>query len=253
MKIERYIPNLFTMGNLFCGFAGLIVTISGDIVSGAVLVFAGAGFDLFDGMLARLLKVHSETGKELDSLADVVTFGALPASIIYELLMATHNEIVYNNLFGLIPLPILLAFTLLASAAWRLAVFNTKQSNDEGFTGLPSPAAGMFIASLPLIIQYNDLTLLSLGVSYLSVYILNAYVLTGIAVLISWLMISRVKMFSLKMKSLSFVENKLVYFMAIFSVGLFAWIVWAAIPLILIIYLILSLITQRKNEVQSTD
>lgn len=253
MKVERYIPNLFTMGNLFCGFAGLIVTISGDIVSGAILVFAGAGFDLFDGMLARLLKVHSETGKELDSLADVVTFGALPASIIYELLMATHNEIIYNNLFGLIPLPILLAFTLLAAAAWRLAIFNTKQSTDEGFTGLPSPAAGMFIASLPLIIQYNDLTLLSLGVSYLSVYILNIYVLSGISLFIAWLMISKVKMFSFKLKNFSYKENMVVFNFGVLGFGLFAALTWAAIPVILIFYLILSLITQRKNEVQSTD
>lgn len=252
MKIEKYIPNLFTQGNLFCGFLGIINVLAGDITLGAILIFVGAGFDVLDGMMARLLKVQSATGKELDSLADIVTFGVLPAMIAHTLLIKSHSDFTTSLFVGNVPFLSLTAFFIVAAAAYRLAKFNISSDQSTHFKGLPSPAAAIFFGSLPLILKY-DLLLIDQQTIYLSGFILNPLFLFSSIFLISLLMISKIPLFAFKFSGFSFSKYGLQIGFLILSVILFVILSFAAIPVIILLYLISSLIFKRKfNEVQST-
>lgn len=247
----RNLANLFTLANLFFGFVGIINVIEGQPETGCYLLFGAAVFDLLDGFIARLTKTKSELGKDLDSLADMVSFGVLPAMIMVSLMLKTHNEWVYYVTFTNIPVVSLISFILAAGAAVRLARFNHWGSKSEHFSGLPTPAMAMFVASLPLIVK-NDLFMLGYQSFYLGDIILNPFVLLAISIVFTWLMVSKITIMSFKFKNYGWKDNYLRYSLLIIFIILLLLFSFLSIPLIIIIYVIMSIIFKNKlHEVLS--
>lgn len=224
MKIKAHIPNLLTLLNLLFGVVGIIWVLNGNILSGAYFVLIAAVFDFLDGFVARLLKVQSAIGKELDSLADVVSFGVLPGLILF---MMTKNEVHPESL-----LPYLTLIVPMLSA-YRLAKFNLDTRQSDRFIGLPTPANALFLSTLP----YLALTWPTLG-SWLSSPVL--------VIILAWifaiLLISELPLIALKFKSLSFPKNRFRYILIILSISIFAWLQLAGIPLVILAYIGLSVI-----------
>jgi len=257
--IEKKIPNLLTLGNLFCGFVAVLACLGGDLVMAGWLVFLAALFDVLDGLAAKLLKATSAIGAELDSLADLVSFGVVPSLIAYMLLIKSHAtwlDIAYISdiqVFALLP------FLLTAAGAYRLARYNTNQgirdqeSVGDNFQGLPIPASAMFFASLPLMLQY-DVFVVRFDIFYVSQLVLNPYFLSGCILMFSWLMVSHLPLFSLKVSSFKGPNRNLIILFLVLSLLLFAFLLWAAIPIILILYIVFSYFTKKSfNEIQSAD
>lgn len=199
------------------------------------MVFIAAIFDFFDGFAARALNAKSPIGGELDSLSDVVSFGVAPSFIVAWLLSKTgigwwvHDA----NIFPM------LAFILAAFAAVRLAKFNIDTRQSTSFIGLPVPAVGLFIASLPFML----FTIGNDTIVYKSV--MNPYFLLAMVAIFSWLMISEVPFFSFKIKNLKFKENILRYFVVIFAILAVTILKWAALPFVFLFYILLSVICYR--------
>lgn len=222
--MKSHIPNVLTLGNLLCGCIGITYAFSGNLEYAAYLIWIGAGFDFFDGFLARILNVKSLIGKELDSLADMVSFGVLPSVIMF-IMVTERNE------NALLPY---LTFSIAAFAALRLAKFNIDENQTESFLGLPTPANAFFISSLPLILSKNTIEMSDNVVSL---------VLVAIGLILSLLMVSGIPMFSLKFKDLSWQHNYIRYIFAILSLILLVWLNILAIPLIITVYILLSVAT----------
>ena len=147
--IKRNVPNLITLGNLTCGLLSIVLAFEGKLEVAAAFIFFGSILDFFDGFASRLLNVSSEIGKQLDSMADMVTFGVAPGIIIYKLISESNNH--YEFL-------VYAAFILPIFSAIRLAKFNIDSRQTSSFIGLPVPAAAIFIASLPILgINYETI------------------------------------------------------------------------------------------------
>lgn len=219
--MKANIPNVLTLCNLICGCVGIVFAFSGLVENAAYLIWVAAIFDFFDGFAARLLKVKSSIGKELDSLADMVSFGVLPSAIMYVLIAAKTENLV---------LPYL-AFSVAVFSALRLAKFNIDESQSDSFIGLPTPATAFFISALPLIISQNTMDLKNY---------FNPAFLIGICLVLSVLMVSRIVLFSLKFKNLSWQHNVIRYIFALISVVLLLTLQILAIPVIILVYLVLS-------------
>lgn len=209
----------------------------GQIHIACYCVFIAGVIDFFDGFIARLLGVQSELGKQLDSLADMVTFGLLPGLIMYELLARSY----YAN-YDAFDYPILFyasGFALTIFAAIRLGKFNLDNRQENEFRGLPSPSMAFFVVSLPLIILRDELGL----VKQLS----NYWILFLIIILLSYLMVSDIRLLSLKLKSLKLEENQWLFGLILISAvialaGIFLFQVYfAIIPIIILLYIIISI------------
>lgn len=244
MNIRPHIPNLFTIGNLVCGSLAVILIAQEGFVHWGVLLIGLAGiFDVFDGAVARALGVSSPIGRELDSLADVISFGLFPSVMVYtmmgELLPA---EISFLKYF---------AFLNVVCAAIRLAKFNISTDQTTDFSGMPSPANGIFWASVgaffweQFIMRVNGQFTVFIRVSYFP-YILGT--LSFLFFLTSFLMVSKIRMFSFKFKKGGFAANK-IPFIFIGTVLLFPIITWfgfhsffLCVPLGILWYITLSLV-----------
>lgn len=233
--IRRQIPNLITLGNLFCGVESLFASlVAGDVVAAAIWICAGIFLDFFDGLAARLLGVPSELGKQLDSLADVVTSGVAPAFIMYRLVEVPLKEAYPLWVVALCMLPFLL---MPLFAAYRLAKFNIDTRQSHSFLGLPVPANALIWAGLAF--SGIAATNLTLGI-----------VMAVVALVVDVLMVSEVPMFSLKFnfKDMSWRSNSIQYLFLIGCVALVAVTrQWYAISLIILWYVVLSIITQRRH------
>jgi len=251
--IEKRIPNLLTFINLFCGFLAIIACISGDLVMAGWLIFIAAFADLLDGLAARLLNAYSTLGGELDSLADMVSFGLAPALIAYMLLLKTHASWLDWIYIYEVPLLGLFPFAIVAAAAYRLARFNIAEESKSSFTGLPSPAAAMFFASLPLMLQY-EVFVIRFDIYSISLFVLNPWILTCAIFLVSWLMISKIQLFSLKISGFNTPQARIVVLFLLLSLILFIFLLWASIPLIILSYILISVFSKsNQDEIQSTD
>lgn len=232
MSIKQQIPNLFTLGNLFCGILASIAVLSNSYTEAAIFVGLGLFLDFFDGAVARLLKVAGELGKQLDSLADMVTFGVVPGLVLYKLIMQnTDNE--YLPYIGL---------WVTLFSAMRLAKFNIDTRQTNSFIGLPTPANTMLIISLPLILEYNN-------AEWINNFIENEYVLIGLSIITGWLLVAEVPLLSLKFKNLKWKGNEFRFILILGSVILIALFYFIAIPFIILLYLILSLIYNRTLSI----
>jgi len=199
--MRKYIPNTITLINLFCGCAATVSVLYGDFVSTFWFLFAGGWADYFDGTSARLLKVNSVLGKELDSMADMVSFGVAPGAILYMLLHLgwTDGASLDNLQIGL-DWKALPGFLISAFAGLRLARFNLDERQTDDFIGLATPSMTMFVTGL-MVIYYND----SLG---LAEFVSNPYFLYAVVVLFSFLMVAEIPMFSFKFKGMTWKGNE---------------------------------------------
>lgn len=216
----KHIPNFLTLCNLACGCYGVVAVFKGDLQTGSIMIWAGAFFDFFDGFAARILKKFSPIGKDLDSLADLVTFCFLPASILYALIDQS-STISWLPYFG---------YLLTLFGALRLAKFNNDTRQSEHFYGLPVPASGIFVSVFPFIstVGFNG-------------FFTSSYTLIGISVLLSFMMVSDIKLMSLKFKDISFKANWSRYLLIIISIILLAIFKIIALPIIIIVYVVLSM------------
>lgn len=210
---------------MFCGCIGVVFVVEGNLEIAAYLVWIACVFDFFDGFAARLLKVSSPIGKELDSLADMVSFGLLPSMVMFKMLdePAFHPYLPY------------LAFSIAVFSALRLAIFNIDETQSDSFKGLPTPANALFITSLPLI-----------G-GNLAFAFFDPWVLSAIVIVSSYLLVSGIPLFALKFKNFTWNDNKIRFtFLAISVLLPIAFTVMdvqvvLAIPLIILLYVALSL------------
>ncbi|MGA6117862.1 CDP-alcohol phosphatidyltransferase family protein [Sphingobacterium sp. UDSM-2020] len=219
--MKKHIPNTITCLNLFSGCIGVLMALKGDYMTTAYCVLASGIFDFFDGMVARLLHVKSNIGKELDSLADMVSFGFLPGAILYMLL----SEVFIEQ-----PLFAYLGFVVTVFSALRLAKFNLDERQTTDFIGLNTPMNTFYVLSLPFIAEkYPDI-------------ILNPFFLLISTALTSFLLVSEIRLFSMKLSSLAWSENKYKFIFVILAVVLFAVLQFVALPIILLSYILLSLL-----------
>lgn len=229
--MKKHLPNFITCLNLFSGCVGIVFAFENKLDYAAFAILISALFDFFDGLLARLLKAYSEIGKELDSLADVVSFGLLPSVIIYQLFLKAPqlgDLSVYLNFS---------AFLIAIFSALRLAKFNTDGRQSDNFIGLPTPANAMLVASLPMILADGNF--------FLSSYILNPFFLFLFSLGMGFLLVAEVPLLSLKFKNLVVSENLLRYILVFSSLMLIVIFKFAAVPIIMFLYFIFSLIQFR--------
>lgn len=228
MSITKHLPNFITICNLFCGCIGIVIVFEGNITYAAYLIWLAAIFDFFDGFAARGLNAYSPIGKELDSLADMVTFGALPSIIMYALLKEEYPGTYWPWL----------AFIIAAFSALRLAKFNIDTRQSDAFIGLPTPANALFISALPFVIAGN---------SFIAAFAGNGIVLIIITLLFSYLMVAEIKLLALKFKNRSWQDNKVRFVFLILSVFLLLLFQREGIPLVIIAYLICSIPGSRQG------
>ena len=216
----KHLPNALTCCNLVCGILGIIFLWEGDHIPAAYFVWAACLFDFFDGFAARLLKISSPIGKELDSLADMVSFGALPALFIYKMLAALDT---------IPPFLPYIAILIAVCSAIRLAIFNIDETQSDSFRGLPTPANAIFLTSLTFL-HFEAFQAIFTPVG-----------LCIITVVFSLLLVSRLELFALKFKNFKWGENKLRFTFLLLSVLLLVILHLAALPLIILLYIALSL------------
>lgn len=251
----KQIPNLFTLLNLVSGCIAIIfilqtgesiIAVNDNLVYqqlpekitwGCICIGIAAVIDFLDGFVARLFNATSAMGKQLDSLADVVSFGVAPGMILFQLLrisFAGEDNGLDVSVAWLLP-----AFIFPAAGAYRLARFNIDDSQQYGFKGVPIPAAGLMIASLPIIFFYN-----SFG---LAAVIVNKWFLYAVILLMSWLMVSTLPLMALKFKDFS-IKNNLPKFILLGITVVAAIILkWAAVPAVFIAYVVLSLAFKNQK------
>lgn len=261
------IPNLFTLLNLIFGCIAIILILQTGqsiialdetgatevifpekIWQGALFIFGAAVIDFLDGFIARLFKSTSKMGEQLDSLSDLVSFGVAPGMILYQLLRMSYAQ--EENGLEVSMIVLLPAFIFTAAAAWRLAKFNISTEQSYGFKGVPTPAAGLLIASFPLIIWYEYF-----GIQQLFI---NKWFLYGVILSMSYLMVSNLPLMGMKFRDFTFRNNKGRFILA--GLSLIAVIVvalmkmmWLAWPVIFVLYIILSLIYKEPVTADSAN
>lgn len=244
MSIKKHIPNTITLLNLLAGLLALIHAFNGNYNEAFSLVCLGIFFDFWDGFFARIWKVQSPIGLQLDSLADMVTSGVVPGLVMYKMLGdIQENQAQYNltedtYYMGVVPY---LGFLITLASCYRLAKFNVDTRQTDSFIGLPTPANALLIMSIPMIQFHSEFEWL---VDFLS----NPYVLVGITVLSSYLLNAEIPLFSLKVKSFSWEKYKMQVVFLILSVILIALLEFIAIPIIILLYVILSVVNNTIGK-----
>ena len=225
MQIKKHVPNAITLLNLFCGCIALVSIAKGDFYGGFIFVCLGIFLDFFDGFFARLFKVSSPLGLQLDSLADMVTSGVVPGYVMYSMFaMMTDN--VYVPFIG---------FVITLGACFRLANFNIDERQTDSFIGLPTPANALFFLSLPLIPK--SMLVIELFT--------NLWFLIVISLLSAYIMNAEIPLFSLKIKKLNFKDNMLPMVFLFLSVLLLLFFQFSGIPLVILMYILLSIINNK--------
>lgn len=234
MSITRHIPNAITSLNLFSGCIAITMAFNGNFDMAAAFILLAAFFDFFDGMTARLLKAYSDIGKELDSLADMVSFGVAPSVIFFKLMQLGFSG-TQNIIASYIPY---LAFVIAVFSALRLAKFNLDTRQTTSFIGLPTPANALFLLSFGLLYTSN-LSMKSM--------VLNPYFLLVVALIFSLLLVAEIPMFALKIKSLKWKGNEIRYIFLGLSAVVIVLLHEMALLGIIPLYILISLLTQKKQ------
>lgn len=231
MNIKRLIPNSFTMLNLFCGCVAMVFVSKAEYDLAFYFVFLGIFFDFFDGFFARKFNVAGPLGVQLDSLADMITSGVVPGYVMYELLRDYHA-------FGIESYIPFLGFIITLGACYRLAKFNIDTRQSDSFIGLPTPANSLFFTSLPVIANFFHQEI-DMGIYY------NKWFLLVLTCLSAYVMNAEIPLFSLKIKNFSFVKYKLQIFFMVLSIAMLIFLQILAVPLIIVIYVLLSIIDNQ--------
>lgn len=227
-SIKSFIPNAITALNLLSGLLAVIAVLENETLLAMLFVFTGIVFDFFDGFAARILNVKSDMGKQLDSLADLVTSGVVPGLAIYKMLNPSEFTLVEVLLFDQLPL---VGLIIPIGAAFRLAFFNIDTRQTDHFIGLPTPAAALLVLSIPCMLIFPT----SDG---LKEVLLSPYFLVGFSVFIVTVMNAPIKLFSLKFINFSWQENKLRYFFILLSVLLLFCLEFAGLALVILTYIL---------------
>ena len=230
--MRRHIPNTITCCNLLSGCVAAMFAFEGMYPFAFMCIMVGAVFDFFDGLTARALKVSSPIGKELDSLADVITFGFAPAAMVYSWLRKCADTLLDMAIAFAIPF---VAFLLVAFSALRLAKFNVDERQTSSFIGLPTPANALFWGAL--VLGAHDKV-----VEHPYGWIL----VIALVLLFSWLLVAEIPMFSLKFKSLAWKPNRVAYIFLLVSIALLILLGLNGLSAVIGWYIILSILTQKR-------
>lgn len=228
MNPFKHLPNTITCCNLLSGSLAIYFIFQGDLLMASYLVGAGLVLDYLDGMTARLTKSYSEIGAQLDSLADLVTFGLVPAFLGFAYLSEYYPE----SWIRFLP------FVMIAFSAIRLAKFNIDTRQSENFIGVPTPANALFWASLPLLQSSTCLSFEYLTFTFFT----NPYATIGFSFLLSYLLVAEIPMFSFKFKNMTWKDNSVRFSFLIFAITLLAILQLAALPYIILIYILVSIV-----------
>ena len=232
INIKRHIPNTVTCCNLLSGCIASVMAFQAKYEAAILFIILGAVFDFFDGMLARLFKVSGPLGKELDSLADDITFGFAPAVIVFSIFKEVHYPDFMQSVTNIFPYT---AFIISAFSALRLGKFNIDTRQTTSFIGLPTPANALFWGSLVVG-----------GYDFLISDSFNAIYLFCLVILMSLLLVAEIPMFSLKFKNLTWKDNKVSYIFLLVCIPLLIIFRISGFAAIILWYILLSLITRKK-------
>jgi CDP-diacylglycerol--serine O-phosphatidyltransferase len=239
MQIKKHIPNTITLLNLASGLLAVIAVFKGYYDEAFIFVCLGIFFDFWDGFLARKFKVSGELGLQLDSLADVVTSGVVPGLMMFKLFQDIQEDDTSKYFLteefyymGFVPY---LGFIITLASAYRLAKFNIDTRQTDSFIGLPTPANALLIMSIPMI-QYAGTH------EWLVEALYNPFILLAITILSAYMLNAEIPLFSLKMKDFSWEKNKLQVIFLVLSVVLLFLIGFTALPVIILLYVALSVI-----------
>ena len=230
--ITRHIPNFVTACNLFSGCIAAVMAFQANYEAAILFIILGATFDFFDGMLARLFHVSGPLGKELDSLADDITFGFAPSVIVFSLFKEVQYPAFMQCIADIFPYT---AFIIAVFSALRLGKFNIDPRQSSSFIGLPTPANALFWGSLVVG-----------GHSFLVSATFNALYLFILVLLMSYLLVAELPMFSLKFKNLSWKDNKISYIFLLVCIPLLVIFRISGFAAIILWYILLSLLTRKK-------
>ena len=249
--MKQHIPNFITLLNLLCGCIAVLFAVQNMLQLTALFVFLGIFFDFLDGLAARLFKVQSEIGVQLDSLADMVTSGVVPGIVMFQLLNMSQSTADWNYGFysevetttiwmgGKFHAISLAGFIITLASAYRLAKFNIDENQVSSFIGLPTPANSLLILSLPLILLYHNNDILNS-------IILNEWFLIGLTLLSAFLLNANIELFALKFKTWQFKGNEVRYLFLIGSLVLLLTLKFLAVPVIVFLYIVSSLPHNRN-------
>lgn len=229
MNFKKHIPNLITLLNLFCGCIALVYVSKLDFEMAFYFVCLGIFLDFFDGFFARLFKVSSPLGLQLDSLADMVTSGVVPGYVMFFLLANSHYGLLTNSLMPYS------GFIITLGSCYRLANFNIDTRQTDSFIGLPTPANALFVLSLPLILSTSES-----GVVY--DLLKNQWVLLFITTGSAYVLNAEIPLFSLKIKKFRLADNVLQIGFLFTSLLLLFWFQFLGITLVIVFYVLLSVV-----------
>jgi CDP-diacylglycerol--serine O-phosphatidyltransferase len=228
--MRKHIPNAITLVNLFLGSCALVTVLSGNFLYTFYLLFFAGLADWLDGGAARFLKVSSPIGKELDSLADMVSFGVVPGAILYMLLqIGQEGESILHFSWAAAP-----AFLLTAFSGLRLAKFNIDERQTENFIGMATPSMAVFVVGLMLTYHFDYYGMREL--------VTNKWFLYTVIALFSWLMNAEIEMFSFKFKSLKWTGNEIRIIFIVLSLILLGFFQGAAFSLAVVLYIVLNIL-----------
>ena len=239
--MKKHIPNAITLLNVLSGCIAVVFAAYNQLEYTALFVFLGVIFDFLDGFAARILKVHSDLGLQLDSMADMITSGLVPGLVLFQLLRMSlaggwNIDTITSDLshMGTNLLPFA-GFIITMASAYRLAKFNIDENQKDSFIGLPTPANALFVVSLPLILYYQDNTALN-------DIILNSWFLVGVVLINSYLLNANLPLFALKFKNWGFKDNGIRYVFLFLCIVMLVVLGVTAIPFIIMVYVLLSII-----------
>jgi CDP-diacylglycerol--serine O-phosphatidyltransferase len=241
----KHIPNFITLLNLLSGSLAVVFALQGYPALASVMVIAGFLFDFLDGFSARLLKVQSAIGKELDSLADVISFGLAPAAILFGIHLEmtgvagfSTDKPIGATLLSLIP------FLLPVFAGLRLAKFNVDERQSTKFIGVPTPANGIMVLALPLVMKYQP-------DSFLVNWLESGWFIPAYSIIVAWLMVSPIRLFSLKIKGFRWSDNRFTFLYLVIALILLITLGYTGLFLTIPIYIlyasILDIMETRKQ------
>lgn len=234
IHVIKHIPNAITSANLFFGCLSIVATFDGNPTLAATYIVIAAILDFFDGFAARLLKVSGELGKQLDSLADVVSFGVAPGFIFY-----AHSQeyLLFGSSFiQFVPLLVIISylpFSLMIFSAYRLAKFNIDTRQSDSFIGVPTPANALLICSIPFVMENGPIWAENIFSSF-------AFI-TMYPILFSYLLIAELPLFALKFKKFTFKGNEVRYLFLLSGLLLIIFFTYVGIALSIVLYILLSI------------
>ncbi|MEI6866156.1 CDP-alcohol phosphatidyltransferase family protein [Flavicella sp.] len=243
MSIKSHIPNLITLLNLLSGVIAVFYAVFGQLELAGVFVVIGIVFDFFDGFSARILHVQGDLGKQLDSLADMVTSGVVPGIILFQLLLRATSNSSIESVFQLESFEIIpfIGFLVILASAYRLAKFNIDTRQSDSFIGLPTPANTLIIISLPWIIAFSNL-------EFFTSIFSNVYFLIALTLICSYLLNAEIPLFALKFKNFSWKDNEYKFVFLGTSIVMLVTIQFIAIPLIILLYVLVSVWNNKRSK-----